>query len=178
MRHRLLFSALSAIGASVALTTAVPAAAENLRVHLKGFEEVPSVSTAASGELRLKINDKAGKIEYDLEYENLQGTITQAHIHFAQKGVNGSIVIWLCKTANTFPADPAVAALTPMCPGTSSGQVKGIITAANVIAASTTSQLVLAGELDAVIEAIRAGVAYGNVHTSVSPGGEIRGQLH
>ena len=178
MRRRLLLSALSAIGASLALTTAVPAAAETVKVHLKGFEEVPSVSTAASGELRLKINDKAGMIEYDLDYENLQGTISQAHIHIAQKGVNGSIVIWLCKTAGTFPADPAVAALTPLCPGPSAGHVSGTITAANVIAASTTSQLVLAGELDEVIEAIRAGVAYGNVHTSVSPGGEIRGQLH
>lgn len=177
MRHRLLLSALSAIGASLALTAAAPAAAETVKVHLKGFEEVPSVSTAAAGELRLKINDKAGMIEYELDYENLQGTISQAHIHVAQKGVNGGIVIWLCKTAATFPSDPAVAALTPFCPDPTSGSVSGTITAANVIATAAAQQIA-AGELDEVIAAIRAGVAYGNVHTSISPGGEIRGQLH
>lgn len=174
MRRHLLFTALSAIGASLALTAAVPAAAETVKVHLKGFEEVPSVSTAATGELRLKINDKKGVIEYDLEYENLQGAISQAHIHVAQKGVNGGIVIWLCQTAGTQAPD-AVAALTPFCPD--SGSVKGTITAANVIATAAPQQIA-AGELDEVIAAIRAGVAYGNVHTSISPGGELRGQLH
>ncbi len=176
MRRRLLITALSAIGASLALTAAVPAAAETVKVHLRGFEEVPSVSTGASGELRLKINDKKGVIEYDLDYENLQGAISQAHIHFAQKGVNGGIVIWLCQTAGTQAPD-AVAALTPFCPDPTSGSVKGTITAANVIA-TTAPQQIAAGELDEVIAAIRAGVAYGNVHTSISPGGELRGQLH
>ena len=33
------------------------------------------------------------------------------------------------------------------------------------------------GELAEVIAAIRAGSAYANVHTSLSPGGEIRGQI-
>jgi hypothetical protein len=33
------------------------------------------------------------------------------------------------------------------------------------------------GNLDDVLIAIAAGKAYGNVHTTVSPGGEIRGQI-
>jgi hypothetical protein len=33
------------------------------------------------------------------------------------------------------------------------------------------------GEFDELLEAIRAGVAYVNVHTSTFPAGEIRGQL-
>jgi hypothetical protein len=33
------------------------------------------------------------------------------------------------------------------------------------------------GGLNAVIKAIHAGAAYANVHTTVSPGGEIRGQI-
>jgi len=36
---------------------------------------------------------------------------------------------------------------------------------------------ILAGELADVIAAICAGVAYANVHTTLSPGGEIRGQI-
>jgi hypothetical protein len=54
--------------------------------------------------------------------------------------------------------------------------VRGTITALNVIAGSTTQQLG-DGELDEVIAAIRAGAAYANVHTNLSPGGEIRGQI-
>jgi hypothetical protein len=34
------------------------------------------------------------------------------------------------------------------------------------------------GQLADVIDAIRAGKAYGNVHTSMATGGEIRGQVH
>jgi hypothetical protein len=38
-------------------------------------------------------------------------------------------------------------------------------------------QQITDGELAEVIAAIRAGVAYVNVHTTPSPGGEVRGQL-
>ena len=34
-----------------------------------------------------------------------------------------------------------------------------------------------AGDLGAVIQEIREGFAYANLHTQTSPGGEIRGQL-
>ena len=56
----------------------------------------------------------------------------------------------------------------------------GTITAQDVLATPTTavSQMIAAGELDEVIAAIRAGVAYVNVHaTPLNPGGEIRGQI-
>ena len=46
-----------------------------------------------------------------------------------------------------------------------------------MIAASTAAQQVTAGELEEVIAAMRSAVAYVNVHTTLSPGGEIRGQI-
>ena len=172
MRQPSLYCTAASVAAAIALLAATSVAAETVKVHLKGFEEVPSVSTAASGELRLKIDDHAGTIDYELSYENLQGAVTQAHIHVGQAGVNGGISIWLCQ--GTVLAPPAVAAQTPHCP--SAGTVTGTITASSVI--GPAGQLVAAGELEEVIRAIRAGVAYGNVHSSVTPGGEIRGQLH
>jgi len=54
---------------------------------------------------------------------------------------------------------------------------RGPITAANVIAGSMAPQQLAAGDLAAVVAAIRAGAAYANVHTTPSPGGEIRGQI-
>ncbi|HEV8719397.1 MAG TPA: CHRD domain-containing protein [Candidatus Binatia bacterium] len=170
----LLRSALVLI--TLLLGVAVTAArAEHIAATLTGYEEVPVVSTVASGEFRAMINRDDQSIDFELRYSGLQGTVQQAHIHVAQLSVNGSIVIWLCQTTGTF-LDPS--GLAPQCPPGQATEavVTGKITAANVIAGSTTQQLG-AGELDEVIAAIRAGAAYANVHTNLSPGGEIRGQI-
>src|SRR5574341_119215 len=126
-----------------------------LHARLRGFQEVPSVSTRAAGEFRATISRDEQSIDYELSYEGLQNTVSQAHIHFGQRGVVGSIVIWLCgTTTNPGPAG------TQTCPQTvpENAPLTGKITASNVIAASTTSQLILAGELAEVIAAIRGGV--------------------
>lgn len=152
------------------------ARAEHISAELIGFDEVPSVSTVAQGDFNAQIAHDDLSISYELRYSGLQGTVQQAHIHVAQPGVNGSIVIWLCQTATPF-LDPT--GLAPQCPAgkTTEAVVTGTITSANVIAGSTTSQQLLAGHLADVIAAIRAGVGYANVHTNLSPGGEIRGQI-
>jgi len=85
--------------------------------------------------------------------------------------VNGSIVIFLCQTAT----NPDPTGLAPQCP--QEGIVTGTITAANVIAGATATQQLAAGDFAAVVTAIHAGFAYANVHTQLSPGGEIRGQI-
>jgi hypothetical protein len=154
------------------LVAAHGAQAETIRAELTGYEEVPSVSTVASGEFRAVINRNEDSIDYELSYSGLEGTVTQAHIHFGQLSVIGSIVIWLCQTGTS----PSPVAGTPLCP--QSGTVPGTITASDVIAANTTSQRILAGELAEVIRAIRAGAAYVNVHsTPLTQSGEIRGQI-
>jgi hypothetical protein len=84
-------------------------------------------------------------------------------------GANGGISVFLCQTAtNTDPTG-----LAPTCP--QSGSVTGTLTAANVI--GPTGQGVAAGEFSELVAAIRGGVAYANVHSSMFPGGEIRGQI-
>jgi len=166
------------VGIALVLTTALLSASphgERLHATLTGYQEVPSASTPARGEFKGQISRDEQTIDYELTFSGLVGTVQQAHIHIAQTAVNGSIVIWLCQTTTT-PAPASVANLTPFCP--QSGTVSGAITAANVIAAGTASQMVAAGQLDKVIAAIRAGVAYANVHaTPLNPGGEIRGQI-
>jgi hypothetical protein len=149
--------------------------AEQIQARLTGFEEVPAVSTDANGQFRARISRDDQTIEYELTYSGLQGTVQQAHIHVAQLSVNGSIVIWLCQTPTGTPPFTDPTGLAPVCP--QEGSVKGTITATNVIAGGTASQQLAAGELDEAIAAIRAGAAYANVHTDLSPGGEIRGQI-
>lgn len=145
-----------------------------IKAHLSGYQEVPVVSTAGGGEFKGKINKQTGEIEYQFSYSGMQGTVTQAHIHLGQAGVNGGIMVWLCQSLAN-PAPLAVAASTPSCtsPDFSSN---GVITAASVVGPGGNQQLG-AGELAELVSALRAGVAYVNVHTNLSPGGEIRGQL-
>ena len=148
---------------------------DRIHIDLVGFQEVPSVSTPASGKFKARIARDDQSIDYELTFSGLVGTVQQSHIHVAQRGVNGSVVVWLCQTVTT-AAPPSVASLTPFCP--QSGTVTGTITAANVVTAGTASQQIVAGELAEVLAAIRAGVAYVNVHaTPLNPGGEIRGQF-
>ena len=93
----------------------------------------------------------------------------QAHIHVGQAGANGGVSVFLCQT--TFNTDPT--GLAPTCP--QSGTVTGVLGVANVV--GPAGQGVAAGELAELIAAIRAGVAYPNVHSTKFPGGEIRGQF-
>jgi hypothetical protein len=157
--------------AAACAALAIPALASDVMVgaELQGFQEVPSVSSKASARLRVRINSDGGFADYKLTYSGLQGQVQQAHIHFAQSAVNGPIVIWLCGTANIPGPDG-----TPTCP--QSGTVTGHITSASVLASPTTQQLP-AGGLAQMITAMTGGAAYANVHTTLSPGGEIRGQI-
>jgi hypothetical protein len=156
--------------------TALPglAHAEFVHARLTGVQEVPSVSTVARGEFRAKISKDEQSIDYELTYEGLQGNVTQAHIHFAQRGVNGGIVLWFCGTQ---PNNPGPAG-TPTCTA-GSGKFTGSFFAGNVqaIGGNNIGQQVSAGELAEVIAAMRAGKTYANVHTDLSTGGEIRGQI-
>jgi CHRD domain len=147
------------------------AKAEQIGALLTGYEEVPSVSTTASGEFLATVSPDGSSIQYTETYSGLQAPLTQSHIHVGQLAVNGSIVIFLCQTS----ANPDPTGLAPQCP--QEGTVSGTITSANVIAGATTTQQLVAGDLTAVVIAIQAGAAYANVHTVVSPGGEIRGQI-
>ena len=143
---------------------------DRIRARLTGSQEVPFVSTPASGRLVATVAAD-GNIDYELSYSGLQADATQAHIHVGQRGINGGIVLWLCSSA-TNPAPAGVVVMT--CP-TRAGSVTGILKPADV--RNLTAQGFATNDLAEVVAAIRAGVAYANVHTTASPGGEIRGQL-
>ena len=145
-----------------------------IRARLGGFQEVPIVSTTGSGEFRGKIDGQTGEVDYEFSFSEMQGTVLQAHIHLGQRGVNGGIMVWLCQSA-TNPAPAAVAATTPMCSSPAFAS-SGRITAISLVGPGGAQQLG-AGELAELAAALRAGVAYVNVHTNLSPGGEIRGQI-
>jgi hypothetical protein len=142
-----------------------------VKTRLSGLNEPPAVFTGARGSFEATIAKDRSGFEYTLAYENLEGTVTQSHIHIGQPLVNGGIAIWLCQTAT----NPSPISTTPQCPGPNSGTVNGVITAADVI--GPLGQGVSPQELEAVFKAMQRGFAYVNVHSSRTPSGEIRGQL-
>lgn len=165
-----------AVALAVAAGSALADSGRGNTVHavLEGYEEVPAVSSPGSGHFRAKIDRSNGSIEYTLSYEGLQGTPFMAHIHVAQRGVNGGISVWLC--GNSPDASPP--ANTPRCP-VPGGEVSGVLNATAVV--GPAGQLIAPGQMEELLAAIREGVTYVNVHTTAAsggvPSGEIRGQI-
>jgi hypothetical protein len=163
--------AASLVISTAALVTGFTQGFKSIKELLIGYEEVPAVSTVAGGEFHARISDDETALDYELSYADLEGAVTQAHIHFGQKGVNGGISVWLCGNPGPGVTPPAG---TPLCPP-SPATVAGTLTAANVV--GPAGQGIAAGEFAELIAAIRAGKTYANVHSTKFPGGEVRSQI-
>lgn len=151
----------------------VGVAAAGLRMdwsdHLTGAEEVPPRSTQAQGQAILHLSDDGTSLEFRLIAANIENVIA-SHIHVGAAGENGPVVAFLYGAA---------------APG--GGRHNGVLSTGTITAADLIGPL--AGQpLAALIDEIRAGDAYVNVHTSDGvlpinegpgdfPGGEIRAQI-
>jgi hypothetical protein len=139
--------------------------ATSFTATLSGANEVPAVTTPATGTATLSVT--GGQIAYTINVTNLQNAVL-GHIHLAATGVNGPVRLNLCGTG----------APEPSC---TSGT--------GVLATGTNGTTVgtPAITFEELLEAMRTGGAYVNVHTSAAgctpgepgcnPGGEIRGQV-
>jgi hypothetical protein len=165
---------LSTAAAVVILTSTVVMTHDGFRRHIRelltGNEEVPIVLTEGKGILTASINDEGTEIAYKLRYSGLESNATQAHIHIGQTKVNGGIALWLCSNL----ASPPTPAGTQPCP-LREGEIEGTLTSANVV--GPLAQGVAPGDFERVLFAIKSGQAYVNVHSTLSPGGEIRSQI-
>jgi hypothetical protein len=172
MKKQQLLSVSLVIGLLLALSAFSVSAHDRvvkLRAKLVGAEEVPLVSTPANGEFEARI-ESDDTVSYKLSYEGLQGGNTLfAHIHLGQFNVNGGIMVFLCG-GGTKPT---------ACPN-QAGTVEGTIKPADITGPTGTgvpAQGISPGDFAEFVRALRNGTAYVNVHTVVSPGGEIRGQV-
>ncbi len=124
-----------------------------LDADLTGAQEVPSVTTTATGTGDLTISADETSISFTLTVANIQN-ITAAHIHVGATGVNGPVIFNLSTTTFTSP-------------------LTGTLTAADLVVQSAQNINTFA---DAIL-ALRNGNTYINVHTTQNPNGEIRGQI-
>jgi hypothetical protein len=129
--------------------------ATSFTAALSGANEVPPVTTAATGTAELTIND--AQIEYTVNVTGIENALV-AHIHTGREGQNGPVRLNLCGTGDPQP---------PCTSGT------------GVLATGTNGTTV--GDppitFDELVEAMRSDSAYVNVHTTQNQGGEIRGQV-
>ncbi len=144
-------------------------AGEQMAARLRGFEEVPAISSVGGATFRATIDETAGTISWTMSYGPLNGAITQSHIHFAQKGVSGGIFVFLCSNLGNGPAG------TQACPPPPA-TISGTIGASDIIN-SASAQGIQAGDFVPVLRAIKTGTTYVNIHSNKYPAGEIRGQV-
>jgi hypothetical protein len=173
VRRRLQLTALVAVVAVLGVVGAALATGggRNISERLMGFQEVPAVSTGASGKFDAQIGRFNDEIRFRLSYRDLEGAVTQAHIHLGQERVAGGISVWLCGNPSATVTPPAGTQPCPPSPAT----ITGTIEPDDVV--GPTGQGIDPGEFDELLDAIDAGVTYANVHSTRFPSGEIRGQL-
>jgi CHRD domain-containing protein len=176
-RHRSLLIVAVTVGISVAVLATSSSASPGdevsgqglVREQLSGYAETPlALSSPASGQFRLQINDKTEQITWRLSYADFPTAVTQAHVHFGSPAQTGGISFFLCSNLGNGPAG------TQACPA-GPATISGTIAAADII--GPTGQGISAGEFGEVVQAVRAGLTYVNVHTTAFPAGEIRAQL-
>lgn len=159
----------------------------NLGTHLTGDEEVftptpPSTATPADsraqGQAIFRVSSDGSTVDFRLIASNIDN-VFMSHIHCGRPGANGPIRMWL------YPGTPGPAG-TPGPSG--SGPQNGVLASGTFSPTGVICPASAVGQDMPLLDAIRAGLTYVNVHTNDGvapadtgpgdfPGGEIRGQL-
>lgn len=142
---------------------------QHFSAGLDGWEEVPSQVTTGFGSFEAEVLSPT-LIEFTLSYEDLEGPVTQAHIHVGSQHENGGVSAWLCGPGATDET---------ACPPGPDGTIQGTIVATDIT--GPVGQGVEPGNFADLLRAVGRGETYTNVHTGGpapgrAPGGEIRGQ--
>ena len=169
---RTLVAATVAIAASIALC--VPAFADTIifTATLNGATEVPPTGSAGTGSAIFVLDTTAQTLLVNVAFSGLTGTTTASHIH-------------CCLASPFLAANAGVATQTPtflnLPLGVTSGsftQLLDLTLASSYNPAFITAEGgTVAGAEAALIAGMENGETYLNIHTSTSPGGEIRGFL-
>jgi hypothetical protein len=150
----------------------------NFGTPLSADEEVMPAgvvnTSRARGNAIFQLSADGSSLSYKLIVANIEN-VFMAHIHSGPAGSNGGVVVWL------YPST------TPGAGPTDGGRINGVIAEGTITAANLMGSL--AGQpLSSLVELLRTGGAYVNVHTSDGvdpgntgpgdyPGGEVRGQI-
>jgi CHRD domain/PEP-CTERM motif len=162
--------------AAVSLAFLYAASAEatviTFTASLSGANESPANASPGTGTALVTYDDSAHTLRVELTFADLVGPTTASHIH--------------CCTAVPDAGTAGIATVTPTFTGFPLGVTSGtydhtfdltMLGSFNP-AFVTANGGTFAGAEAALGAGLLAGEAYLNIHTSVVPGGEIRGFLH
>src|SRR3954454_16148390 len=167
--------AVVALGSILAMYAVAGGGKDKLRADvLTGYQESApaAISTTATGTFTATIDDDAQVINFEETYSGLSTPATQSHIHFGNRAQNGGVSAFLCGPQ----PQAGNKAVCPPGTGSDTVTVTGTITPADVV--GPTGQGIAPGEWQKLVDALRAGVAYANVHSTKFPAGEIRAQIN
>jgi hypothetical protein len=122
--------------------------------QMSGGEEVPSVSTTATGTAEFNLG--SGGIDYQVSVTGVSN-VTSISINSGNVGENGPVIVTLFKPNATADLSNDV-------------QAEGTITSADLEGPMQGK------EISDLVSAMGSGVTYVNVLTQANPDGEIRGQ--
>ena len=134
--------------------------ATHFKATMNAANEVGTVASSGTGTADYTVD--GGTVSYTVTFTGLTANANAGHIHVGPAGVNGGVTV----------------PFTSQVPRAPSGTFSGTFTAADVQAASTPDGGigVDAGDYNGLLQLMRAGETYTNIHTTANQGGEIRGQ--
>lgn len=171
MNARVKLAVVVAVVSAVAVVTTVAVAGggKKIREELTGYEETPlALSTPGHATFKARVDKHGQRIDYRLSYADLESPVTQSHIHFGAEAQSGGISVFLCSNLGNGPAG------TQACPP-QPATISGTIVPKDVI--GPAAQGIDPGQFGELVDAIRAGATYVNVHSEKYAGGEVRAQL-
>src|SRR5262249_33550376 len=139
--------------------------------NLTGSQEVPPVTSAATGTVTLTVPDDRSHIDYTVTTVGpFTSPVLFAHIHVGQPNFGGPVVVFFC----TNGAPPPNVPVPQPCP-TAGGTITGTLTAADFIPGAAAAALGV-NSFDDLITQLLNNNTYSNVHTQKNPAGETRGK--
>jgi len=136
-------------------------AQQSFTAKLSGSNEVPPVTTSGSGSAVFHLSSDGKSLDYQLNLTNMN-SVMGVHIHSGKQGVNGPVIAGL---------------FNPSMSGPPTGAVNGLLKK-RTLTSSDLSGSLAGKQISDLVNMIKSGGAYVNVHTSKNQNGEIRGQIY